>query len=78
MLIQRQHRSPSDTARLAGLRRLELVLISVYAGAVSCQVRGVGHRLPMMYPISLSTALQLQAGGVPTRIDQRRTPARRT
>jgi hypothetical protein len=70
-LLRRRH--THDVAGLAGLRRVESVLISVHDGTVCCRVRGVGHRLAWNYPISLGTALKLRAAGVPTRVDRRRT-----
>ena len=48
------------------MRRVSWVRIVVDGEVAQCEVLGVGHRLPTVRRISLDTALDLAASGVPT------------
>ena len=48
------------------MRRVSWVRIVVDGDGVHCEVLGVGHRLPTVRRVSLDTALDLAASGVPT------------
>ena len=48
------------------MRRVSWVRIVVDGEGAHCEVMGVGHRLPSVRRISLDTALDLAASGVPT------------
>jgi hypothetical protein len=54
------------------MRRISWVRITVDEQGAHCDLVGVGHRLPMVRPVSLDTALALAAQGVPTVV---RSPA---
>jgi hypothetical protein len=47
------------------MRRVDLVRIDVEEGHVVCVAIGAGNRLPCARRIALSTARELQRGGVP-------------
>lgn len=49
-----------------GMRRVSFVRVVLADGAVTAEVVGVGHRLPVTRRVSLATAADLAAGGVPT------------
>jgi hypothetical protein len=55
-------KSPEDRA---GLRRVDWVRLVVGDEAMRAEVMGVGFRLPVTRPISLSTAADLIAMGTP-------------
>ena len=57
---------PSAAGVSIGMRRVSWVRITVTDEGVTCEVAGVGHRLPMERRVSLETALALAADGVPT------------
>jgi hypothetical protein len=48
------------------MRRVSWVRITVDGHGAHCEVLGVGHRLPAARRVSLDTALDLAASGVPT------------
>ncbi len=48
------------------MRRVSWVRIVVDGTGAHCEVLGVGHRLPSVRRVSLDTALELAASGVPT------------
>ena len=52
--------------RVAGMRRVSWVRIMVSDGHASCEAVGVGHRLPIVRPVSLDTAMDLASQGVPS------------
>ena len=57
----------AKTANVAtGMRRVSWVRITVGDDGATCEVAGVGHRLPRMRRVSLEKALALAAEGVPT------------
>ena len=73
---------PADTARRGaapelGLRRVSWVRISLTEAGPVCEVAGIGHRVPTIRRIHLSTAAALAAAGVPT-VLRRSSPARVT
>lgn len=48
------------------MRRINFVRIELESGGRRCSVVGVGHRLPVVRPVSLPVALDLARAGVPT------------
>lgn len=52
--------------RFAGLRTVSWVSVMVEHGHARAQVHGLGHRSPKAIRISLKTASDLAAAGVPT------------
>jgi hypothetical protein len=48
------------------MRRVTWVGIVIHSGRATCEVVGVGHRVPVCRPVRLGTALDLAASGVPT------------
>ena len=48
------------------MRRVSWVRIVVADGRTQCEAVGIGHRLPAVRRVSLDTALELAAGGVPS------------
>ena len=48
------------------MRRVSWVRIVIDDHGTRCEVLGVGHRLPAVRRVSLDTALDLAASGVPT------------
>ncbi len=57
---------------VAGLRRVRWLRIVLFGGGdAQAQVVGIGHRLPVVRPVSLATAASLAASGVPTVIRNR-------
>jgi hypothetical protein len=57
--------SPTATAALVGLRRVDWVRLLVDDDHVGAEAVGVGYRLPATCPISMSVATRLIRSGVP-------------
>jgi len=55
----------SGTASRAGLRRVDWVRLVVDHGHVQAEAVGIGFRLPVTRPITLSLAATLIASGIP-------------
>ena len=58
-----------------GLRRVSWVRIVFSDGEPVCEVAGIGHRVPAIRRIPLSTAAALAAAGVPTVVRNASTAA---
>lgn len=58
-----------------GFRRVESVRFVLTDTGTVAEVTGVGHRLPRTVRVPVHTAQRLVEGGVPCRIEDRRTLA---
>jgi hypothetical protein len=57
------------------MRRVSWVRIVVDDQGAHCEVMGVGHRLPTVRRVSLDTALDLAASGVPAVVRSAAAPS---
>jgi hypothetical protein len=55
----------SDVAQGIGLRRVDWVRLFCDRDVMTAEAFGVGYRLPVKCPITLDTAAQLIASGIP-------------
>ena len=53
------------------MRRVDWIRIVCDGGGCTCQMYGIGHRLPVVKSVPLATALNLAAEGVPVLIRER-------
>jgi hypothetical protein len=56
---------------VAGMRRIDFLRIAVVDGRTSCEAVGMGHRLPSVRHVPLTTAIALAKAGVPAVIRSR-------
>ena len=57
-----------------GLRRVNWIRVVLTDAGPLCEVAGIGHRLPTIRRVPLSTATSLAAQGVPTVVRYGRNP----